>query len=71
MDKKGTLPNERIHITPKCIVHLHGHYNKVVHLMKPSILAILMMALRFEATISCVRFITTTSSIKTQSSKVM
>jgi hypothetical protein len=82
MDKRGTLPNETIHITPKCIVHLHGHWNKMVYLMKPSVLAVLTMSLRFETTlvdrlmtfettISRVRFITTTSSIKTQSFKVM
>jgi hypothetical protein len=38
MEKMGTLLNEMIHITPKCIVHLHGHHNKMVPLMTPSIL---------------------------------
>ncbi len=33
----GTLLNETIHITLKCVVHLHGHWNKVMPLMKPFI----------------------------------
>jgi hypothetical protein len=36
--KTSAFPNETIHIVPKCIVHLHGHQNKVVPLVKPSIL---------------------------------
>jgi hypothetical protein len=37
MEKTSTFPNETIHITHRCIVHLHGHQNKVVPLMKPFI----------------------------------
>jgi hypothetical protein len=37
MKKMGTFLNEMIHITPRCAMHLHGHRNKVVPLMKPSI----------------------------------
>jgi len=37
VEKMGTLPNETIHITPRCIVHLHGHWNEMVPLMKPFI----------------------------------
>ncbi len=38
MEKIGTFPDETIHITPRCVVHFHGHQNKVVPFMKPSIL---------------------------------
>jgi hypothetical protein len=38
MEEMGTFPNEMIHITLGCIVHLHGHQNKMVLVMKPSIL---------------------------------
>jgi hypothetical protein len=38
VEKTSTLPNETIHITPSCVFHSHGHWNKVVPLMKPSIL---------------------------------
>ncbi len=38
MKKMGTFFNEMIHITPKGTMHLQGHRNKVVPLMKPSIL---------------------------------
>ncbi len=38
VEKIGTLPNETIHIMPGCAMHLHCHQNKVVPLMKPSIL---------------------------------
>ncbi len=37
VEKMNTLPNEIIHITPRCVVHLHGHRNKMVPLMKPII----------------------------------
>jgi hypothetical protein len=37
MEKIGTLLDETIHITIKCVMHLYGHRNKVVPLMKPSI----------------------------------
>jgi hypothetical protein len=39
VEKIGTLPNQMIHIMFKCVVHLHGHRNKVVPFMKPSIFA--------------------------------
>jgi hypothetical protein len=39
MEKTNTLPNEMIHITLKCAMHPHGYRNKVVPIMKPSILA--------------------------------
>jgi hypothetical protein len=35
--KTSTLPNQMIHIMFKCVVHLHGHRNKVMPFMKPSI----------------------------------
>jgi hypothetical protein len=38
VEKIGTFLDEMIHITLKCIVHLHGHSNKVMPFMKPSIL---------------------------------
>jgi len=33
------MPNETIHIMPRCVMHFHGHRNKVVPLIKPSIVA--------------------------------
>jgi hypothetical protein len=30
VEKTGTFLDETIHITFKCIVHLHGHQNKMV-----------------------------------------
>ncbi len=38
MEKIGTIPDEMIHITLEFIVHLHGHQNKVVPLVKPFVL---------------------------------
>ncbi len=38
VEKTNTLLDEMIHITPKCTMHLHGHWNKVVSIMKPFIL---------------------------------
>jgi hypothetical protein len=37
--KTNTLHDETIHIMPKCTMCLHGHWNKLVPLMKPFILA--------------------------------
>jgi hypothetical protein len=34
MEKTSILLDEMIHIMPECIVHLHGHWNKVVPFMK-------------------------------------
>jgi hypothetical protein len=39
VEKVSKFPDETIHITPKCIEHLHGHENKMVPLMKPFIFA--------------------------------
>jgi hypothetical protein len=39
LKKTNTLPDQTIHITPMCIVHLHGHRNNVVSFMKHFILA--------------------------------
>jgi len=30
VEKTSTFPNETIHIPPRCVVHLHGHWNKTV-----------------------------------------
>jgi hypothetical protein len=37
--KKQTFFDEMIHIMHGCIMHLHGHRNKVVPLVKPFILS--------------------------------
>jgi hypothetical protein len=47
MEKMNTLPDETIHITPRCAMHLHGHWNKVVPLMKPFILVDLNNGVKF------------------------
>jgi hypothetical protein len=47
MEKMSTFPNEMIHIAFGCAMHLHGHRNKVVPLMKPSILADLNNGVKF------------------------
>jgi hypothetical protein len=38
MENTSTLSKEIIHITFRCAMHLHGHRNKMVPLMKPFIL---------------------------------
>ncbi len=43
----STLPHEMIHITFKCIMHLHGHWNKVVPFLKPFIFADLSNGAKF------------------------
>ncbi len=43
----NTLPDETIHITPKCVVHLHGHQNKLVPLMKPYMLVNISNGVKF------------------------
>jgi hypothetical protein len=74
--KTSTFSNETIYITPKCIVHFHGHWNKMVLLLKPSIFVdinngakfcscIASQLMTFETTVSRVRSITTTSIMKT------
>jgi hypothetical protein len=76
LEKTGALPNEMIHISLRCVVHLHDHQNKMVPLMKPLYLWILTMVLRFattpigrlmtfEATVFRIRSVTTTSTTKT------
>jgi len=76
VEKTGTLPNETIHITPEYTMHLHGHHNKVVPLMKPFIFADLNNGVKFynyttswlmtlETTISHIELVTTTSAMKT------
>jgi hypothetical protein len=47
MEKTNTLPNEMIHIMPEYAVHLHGHWNKMVHFMKPSILVNFSNGIKF------------------------
>jgi hypothetical protein len=37
MEKTSTFLDKMIHIMFGCVMHLHGHWNKVVPLMKPSI----------------------------------
>jgi hypothetical protein len=49
VEKMGTLPNEMIHIMPKCIMHLYGHRNKVVPLMKPFIFLDLNNGVKFHS----------------------
>ncbi len=39
MEMTNTFLDEMIHITHKCIVHLHGHQSKMVPIMEPYILA--------------------------------
>ncbi len=55
MEKKNTLLNETIHITFGCVVHLHGHWDKVVPHMKPSILADLSNGVKFH---NCICWLT-------------
>jgi hypothetical protein len=47
MEKMGMFLDETIHIMFECVVHLHGYWNKVVPLMKPSILADLKNGAKF------------------------
>jgi hypothetical protein len=39
VEKMSTLPNEVIHITLECAMHLYDHRNKMVPFMKPFIFA--------------------------------
>jgi len=39
VEKTSTFLDEMIHIMLDCVMHLHGHWNKVVPFMKPFILA--------------------------------
>ncbi len=47
MEKMNTFLDETIHITPKCAMHLHDHWNKMVPLVKPSILVDLNNGVKF------------------------
>jgi hypothetical protein len=49
VEKTGTFPDEMIHITPGCAMHFHGHWNKVVPFMKPSILVDLNNGIKFHS----------------------
>jgi hypothetical protein len=75
MEKMSTFPNEMIHIMLRGTVHLHGHWDKMVPFMKPSILVDFSKALSsiathvsqlmtFKATIFHIGSITTTSATK-------
>jgi hypothetical protein len=79
VEKMSTLLDETIHITLACVVHLHGHWNKMVPLMKPFILADInnnvkfhnctcWLIMTFVATIFHVKSIATTLVTKTWSS---
>ncbi len=47
VEKMGTLPDETIHIMLEGVVHLQGHGNKMVPLMKPFILEDLNNGIKF------------------------
>jgi hypothetical protein len=49
MERTSTLPNETIHITPKCVVHLHDYQNKMVPFMKLSIFEDLNNDIKFHS----------------------
>ncbi len=38
MEKMDTFPDETLHIMLECAMYFHGHQNKVVPLIKPSML---------------------------------
>jgi hypothetical protein len=47
MEKTSTLLDETIHTTLGCAVHLHGHQNKMVPFLKPSIFVDLNNGVKF------------------------
>jgi len=47
VEKTGTFLDETIDITLECTMHLHGHRNKVVPLMKPFIFADINNGVKF------------------------
>jgi hypothetical protein len=47
VEKTSTLLDERINIILRCAMHLHDHRNKVMPLLKPSILADLSNGAKF------------------------
>ncbi len=80
--KTSTFLDEKIHITLECVVHFHGHQNKMVPLMKLLYMQIIAMALNskvapisqlmaFEDIVFYVELIITTSTMKTWFSQVM
>jgi hypothetical protein len=82
MEKTSIFPDEKIHITFECVVHLHGHRNKVMPLMKPLYLQIIAMALSlkvapinelmaFKDIVFYVKLIIITSTMKTWFFQVM
>jgi hypothetical protein len=83
VEKTSTFHDEMIHIILGCAMHLHGHQNKLVSLMKPSTyLWILTMALNspiaptsqimtFETIVYHIRSVTTTLTTRTWSFLVM
>ncbi len=82
VEKIGTFFDEMIRIMLWCTIHLHGHRNKVVPFMKFSIFEDFNNGVKFhnynvgrlmtlEVTISRVRSVTTTSTMKTWYFRVM
>jgi hypothetical protein len=49
MEKMATLPNEMIHIMLECVMHLHGHWNKMVPCMKPFVFPDLSNGVKFRS----------------------
>jgi len=49
LEKMGTFLDKIIHIALGCAMHLHGHQNKVVPLMKPSILVDFNNGIKFRS----------------------
>jgi hypothetical protein len=47
LEKANTLLDETIHIMHEFTMHLHGHQNKMVPLIKPSILVDLSNGIKF------------------------
>jgi hypothetical protein len=47
IEKTSTFVDETIHIMFECVVHLHGHWNKVVPFMKPFIFTDLSNDIKF------------------------
>ncbi len=83
VEKMSTLLDETTYITLECIMHLHGHWNKMVLFIKPFRLVDFSNGVKFhnctcwltndtqKTIVSCVKSITTTLTTKTWSSWVM
>jgi hypothetical protein len=76
MEKMGTFHDKMIHITPRCVVDLHSHWNKMVPFMKPFTVVDLTIVLNseithvgqvmtLEVTVSHIGSVTITSRTKT------